>query len=185
MDAVETWKFINSFAPWLAAIGTLAVAIVSLYIAFTPRPVRLKVSAGLRLILTEGQKGRPEFLVISATNIGHRAAVIDNIGWEFGFIRKRHAIQIPPNNRYSSQIPATVNDGATAKWFFPLDRRHDGSEWLDSFIKDFLLPHPRWNVRFIKVQLFTSIGKTFEVKLDQGMKKKILEKSRELSKKVS
>jgi hypothetical protein len=33
----ETWTFVNSFAPWLSAIGTLAAVITSLYLATADR----------------------------------------------------------------------------------------------------------------------------------------------------
>ena len=71
----ETWKFINTFAPWLSAIGTLMAVAVSLYLARHDKRIRLEVNAGHRLLITEGQKGpHPEYLLIRIVNIGHREA---------------------------------------------------------------------------------------------------------------
>lgn len=54
---VEFWKFINTFAPWLSALGTIAAVVVSLYLARRDKSIRLEVSAGHRLLATPGVKG--------------------------------------------------------------------------------------------------------------------------------
>src|SRR5688572_19989531 len=48
MDAEtrKTWEFINTFANWPSAIGTLAAVGVALYLAFRERRISLKLSAG-------------------------------------------------------------------------------------------------------------------------------------------
>jgi len=38
-----TWEFINSFAPWVAGIGSILAVIVSLYLALKYQGIRLKV----------------------------------------------------------------------------------------------------------------------------------------------
>ena len=52
----ETWLFINSFAPWISAFGTIAAVIVALYLSIREKRVRLRVSAGYRLLIIPGQK---------------------------------------------------------------------------------------------------------------------------------
>jgi hypothetical protein len=44
----ETWRFINTFAPWLSAIGTLTAVAVSLYLARRSDRQKLEVRVGLR-----------------------------------------------------------------------------------------------------------------------------------------
>ena len=53
-NTVETWHFVNSFTPWLAAFGTLAAVITSLYLASKQMKVKLRVSAVHRLTAWTG-----------------------------------------------------------------------------------------------------------------------------------
>lgn len=56
----ETWKFINTFAPWLSAIGsTLSAVATSLWLAQRDRRVKLSVRASLRIWLIPGGGPRP------------------------------------------------------------------------------------------------------------------------------
>jgi hypothetical protein len=169
----ETWKFINTFAPWFSAFGTLSAVIVSLYLSRAEKPIKLEIRAGHRLIIEPGKKAKyPEYLYISAINTGHRITTIINIGWKVGFIKKRHAIQIVPNHISSSSLPVKIDDGEEAKWLISLDKEEN---WIENFSKDFLLPNPRWNLLWVKLQIHTSIGKTFETRVEKGLREMLLE----------
>jgi hypothetical protein len=170
----ETWKFINTFAPWLSAIGTTAAVWVSLYLARQQR-MRLDVSAGHRLIFTPGQKApHPEYLVIRIVNIGHREAQITNIGWKVGFFKKQrqYAIQVIEADGLSSSLPVWRKYGEQANYYIPLGGE---SKWLEDFIKDFYAHHPKSRVKHTKIQVSTSLGKTFESTIEKGLQKIILE----------
>ena len=52
----ETWKFINTFAPWVSALGTTAAVIVSLYLALRTARVKIRVGSGIYQMLGLGQK---------------------------------------------------------------------------------------------------------------------------------
>ena len=170
---IDTWKFINTFAPWLAAVGTISAVIVSLYLSRAEKPIKLEIRAGHRIIIEPGAIGKhPEFLYISAINTGHRITTITNVGWKIGLFKKQHAIQVVPNNISSSNLPIKIDDGEEAKWLIPLDLPEN---WIERFSKDFLRPNPRWNVLWVKLQIHTSIGKTFEARIEKGLRKKILE----------
>jgi hypothetical protein len=171
----DTWRFINTFAPWLSAIGTIAAVFLSLYLARQDRKIFLKVSAGHRIIVGHGvEKPYPEYLSICVVNIGHRDAQIINIGWKAGIIRKRYAIQTTINDGMSSDMPVRLRDGDEARYYIPLDKKPD---WLEKFRKDMLHPFPRLQVLFLKVQAFTSGGEIFESKIENSLKKKILAES--------
>lgn len=168
----ETWKFINTFAPWLSAIGTLTAVIVSLYLSRSEKPIKLKVRAGHRIMIEQGQKGtRPEYLYISAINTGHRIATITNVGWKMGLWKKQYAIQVVQKDLYSSNLPVKIDDGEEARWFISLDTKDN---WLERFARDFLSPHPRWNLYWLRVQIHTSVGKTFESPIEKSLKEKLL-----------
>jgi hypothetical protein len=50
----EIWQVINTFAPWLSAIGTVSAVIASLYLATRDRRISLKISAGHKLLFQAG-----------------------------------------------------------------------------------------------------------------------------------
>jgi hypothetical protein len=166
-------KFINTFAPWLAAIGTLAAVWVALYFARNDKRIRLEVNAGHRLMITQGQKGpHPEYLLIRIVNLGHREAQITNIGWKVGLFKKQHAIQTTIQDGISSRLPVRLKDGEEASYYIPL---HGEYSWLDGFINDFYQNNPKSIVKHTKIQVFTSVGKTFESTIEKGLQKYILE----------
>lgn len=170
----DAWKFINTFAPWFSAIGTLSAVILTIHLARKDRNIQLEVSAGHRIIVTPGVPAPyPEYLSIYVVNVGRREAQITNIGWKTGVFKKQHAIQTPPYNQFSSPLPIRLKDGEEAKYLIELSKADD---WLKGFTKDMLSPFPRIQCRFAKLRVFTSIGKTFESGLEDGLKKKIVEK---------
>jgi hypothetical protein len=82
----EPWKFINTFAPWLSAIGsTLSAVATSLWLAQRDRRVKLSVRASLRIWLIPG--GGPghgyRFVSVNVINQGRRPATVSGIGWRF------------------------------------------------------------------------------------------------------
>jgi len=173
----DTWKFINTFAPWFSAIGTLSVVIVSLYLAGRDRNIRLKVSAGHRIIIGPGSaKPYPEYLCIYVVNHGHREAQITNIGWKVGIFKKQFAIQSTISDGMSSPLPIRLKDGEEAKYMIPLNEE---TNWLKSFSEKMLQPYPRLQVHFMKIQAFTSIGKTFESGVERNLKEKLVEANHE------
>jgi len=170
---VETWKFINTFAPWLSAIGTLSVVIISLYLARAEKPIKLEVRAGHRIMITPDQGGEhPEYLFISAINKGHRIATITNIGWRIGLFKKQHMIQMVTADLDSSALPAKIDDGEEAQWYIPLNVEDN---WIEKFSRDRLPPYPRIKIFSLRLRIFTSVGKTFEARIEKSLKDKLLE----------
>ena len=53
----QLWTFINSFADWLSALGTIGAVIVALYLARKDARITLRVVSGLRVIV---ERGAPE-----------------------------------------------------------------------------------------------------------------------------
>ena len=61
----KTWRFINTFAPWLSALGTITAVLVALYLARMDRRIQLEVSAGHRITLHLASPGPPpEYLLL-------------------------------------------------------------------------------------------------------------------------
>ena len=168
-----TWEFINSFAPWLSAVGVISAVLVSLHLARRDKNIRLEVSAGHRLIATPGEPGPyPEYLIIHVVNIGHRDAQLINIGWKVGIFKKRYAVQTISHDGMSSQLPVRLKDGEEAKYLIPLGGEPD---WLRDFAEKMMQPFPKLQGYLVKVQAFTSVGDTFESRIEKGLRKKFNE----------
>lgn len=169
----EEWQFVNSFSDWVAAVGTVAAVITSLYLARASQRLRLRVYAGHRIIVGgQKQENYPEFLTIGVVNKGSRVATVDNVGWRVGFFRKQHMIQVVTGGTMSSPLPVTLGDGGTAQWLVPLDLEDN---WVERFSKDFLLPHWRLTLLTVRLRVFTTVGATFEARLESGLRKKLAE----------
>lgn len=179
-ETIDSWRFINSFAPWFSAAGTITAVIVSLYLARSREKIKLVVRAGERLMLfrdgTPIEKA-PRYLYISIINIGSREVIVNNIGWKIGLFSKKYAVQPVEDRTYSSALPIKLKDGDEAKYFILLS---EPSNWLDEFAKDFILDHGAYMVNRVWVQVFTSVGTIFETKLEKNMRDKLTEKYNEL-----
>lgn len=175
MSSVETWEFINSFAPWFSAFGTLAAVVVSLKLATRDRNIRLRVSAGHRLLITPGVDERPEYLCIHVVNLGHRDAQLTSIGWKAGIFNKRYAVQTLTPDGISSSVPIRLKDGEEAKYFISLQ-----NDWLSEFSEEMLSPWPLVQKYFLKVQVFTSLGEVFESLIETNLRKKIPARKKKL-----
>lgn len=163
---VEFWRFVNSFAPWLSALGSLSAVALALYLARQDKRIRLDVSVGHRLLVTQGFAGpHPSYLAIKVTNIGHREAQISTLTWKTGIFRKAHAIQTITRDGMSSALPIHLKDGEEANYFVHLDDEHD---WLGKFIEDFL-PNKYWlRLKLARFRVHTTIGIEFSTKLEKG-----------------
>jgi hypothetical protein len=145
---------------------------VSLYLARQDKRVRLNITAGYRVIVSQGRQGKPPgFMVIRIVNVGHREAQITGIGWKVGLIKKQYAQQIPMQDSISSTLPKIIRDGDEAAFYFPMEGEQ---RWLEGFVRKLIIPHPKWKLRNTKVAIFTSVGKTFESRIEKGLRYALL-----------
>jgi hypothetical protein len=116
----ETWRFINTFAPWFSALGTLTAVIVSLYLARRAARLHVRTSLSIINVVNPGQElaQAPEFLQIAATNHGDRDAVIRGIMWKQRWPKRKMWVQFPPANPYSTKLPARLTFGEEAQFLF-------------------------------------------------------------------
>jgi hypothetical protein len=168
----DAWRFINTFAPWLSAVGTISAVIVSLYLATKNRRIYLKVSASLQTIVQTGMPSR-DYATISVINFGGREATITAIGWRVGVFRKTLLFQMPGAPVYSTTLPARLRDGETANFFMPIAAEPGSADWLP-MIREHLGKHPRWSVFTLKAEVFTSVGKVFRVRIDSNLRRLLI-----------
>jgi len=176
MFDTETWKFINTFAPWLSALGTFTAVFVALYLASRDRQIKLRVYAGVMVIATAGKPPaeNEECVLINAVNLGRREVTITNIGWSTGLFRKRFFVQMFPPHYLSSKMPIRLHDGEEASYYIPLEKTDN---WASRFSQRHLLRYPRLTSRFIKVRVHTSIGKVFESRIEPSLRKELIDKA--------
>lgn len=172
MDS-DTWRFINTFAPWFSALGTVSAVIVSLYLARRNRRLDLKVDVSLQT-LTEERGPSRDYVTISVVNLGGREATITGIGWKIGVFKKRRFAQIPGSSPYSTKTPARLKDGETAMFLMPVQRERDTEAWHLP-VEDFG-NFPVLKVYSLKGEVFTSVGKTFSVRADRCIRSLLLER---------
>lgn len=180
----EMWEFINSFAQWPAALGTIAAVVVALHLARRDESIRLQVTCGIVTMLQEGgspDHGR-EFLSIRITNVGRRPATVNSVGWQTGWgkrrwpikrLRRRSYFWIPPRNVYTQQLPTTLSDGQTANLISTVDdyRAQNAGHGMDA-----LKGRWKWLVtRSVTVYAIASTGDVFRSRVDEAALKLFVE----------
>jgi hypothetical protein len=139
--AKETWQFVNTFAPWLSAFGTIAAVITALHLARRADKIQLQLRVGIRIVAVQGGGGDHgrEYVWVSITNLSRRKANITHLFWKPVPWRKSGLIWIAPQNQYSSKFPITIDDGESANYALPVDEfrerfRDRASEMFSGFV---------------------------------------------------
>ncbi len=108
------WEFINSFAPWVAGIGSIAAVIVSLYLASKYQSVRIKVYSNIStLFASNDQSGDQKIVLINITNIGFRPATINSITIKYGVFKKNTFLTRNVNYDHNVNFPFEIKSGAS------------------------------------------------------------------------
>ena len=172
----ETWLFINSFAPWLAALGTVAAVIVSLYLS--RRASRLDIRVFTRIILSTANE---QIFQLHAVNHNREAIVSTVAWWSLGFGRQKQTwIFSPPDETFSAMLPCELGFGKGASFFFPTEMfiKERGMSVLEH-VRD--SKFPRLTVRLLRVGVVTSTDQCFRAPLNHHTRKFILGLSRQIS----
>ncbi len=164
------WQFINTFAPWLSAIGTLSAVLLSLYVAFRrPRP-RAKLTASVYMMVEAGSAPPfPDFVHIKVVNTGDRPFKITAIGWTCGMFNKRAALQNTDGLPNSSSLPIVLEHGQEAIYLVPF--AFAGESWPKYFARGVLMPRWRLALWSLRSTAYTSTGSVFKAKPDQSLRK--------------
>jgi hypothetical protein len=152
----------GSVADWVSGIGSLTAAIVALYLARRSERIRLKGYAGIRSLFFPGVPTQ-EIFAVSATNVGTRSTVVNNIGMRVGrFQKKRRAVININPTQYSAGVPCSLADGQTANWHIPLDAQK-------TWIKDLCgaIVKTKDDIRTLRFVVHTSHGDDLVLKPDE------------------
>ncbi len=172
----ETWRFINTFAPWVSAVGTLLAVIVSLRLAARSARVRLHVSTAIYRLAAPGERfaDAPEYLQIRAVNHGHRDATVNGLMWSYRplFGKRRTVAQIPPTDPKSSRLPIKLAFGDAARCFFTMGEFKAGvADFLDMLRQ---ARFPKLAVRRLKAGVYTTTGQEFVRPIDKTVRDALL-----------
>ena len=161
-----TWECVNSFSNWLSAIGTVATAVLALWLSVRDRRVNLRAELSLGLIPgSDPQILDRRVFSLEYTNQGPRTVTVTNHAWRLPFVKG--ILFMFPNMDASvahvcSQLPLELSDGKSGHTFYPdnhfakLDRPeialfhpHRGVAWL--------------RIWFFRLYIHTSVGKRVRV----------------------
>lgn len=171
----KTWTFINTFAPWLSAIGTLAAVLTSLWLAQRDWRVRLAVRASLRIQLIRG--GGPghgdRFVSVNVINPGRRAVTVSGIGWRLGLLKRREFL-VPDYD--GPTLPTKLEDGDEAAFLFPLDQFATGL--LNALPRRAFMPLPRFRLATMQAIVATTAGRAFYASITKDLRKELARRAK-------
>jgi hypothetical protein len=115
---------LGSLADWVSGLGSFAAVVTALYLARDAQRIKLDGYCGLRVVVGGGMP-KKDLIFVSVTNVGSRAATVNNLGMRVGRWKKRHAVITAVKDAYSDGVPITIADGQVAKWGIPLENDND------------------------------------------------------------
>lgn len=161
-----TWEFINSFAPWLSAIGTLLVVILSLYLLWYQNRTKLSIYASIS-VLFQNQNSEDE-LTIRITNVGSKNVNVNSLLWGIGYFKKAHFFQTSSDHIASTILPKTISYGEVITIVFNLNDFRKSN--IKIFAKEISRPFRRIKAHSIRILINTSIGKPINYKIDKYLR---------------
>jgi hypothetical protein len=168
-NTLQLWSVIGT---WIASIGTVSAVITSLWLANSVNKIKLKVSAGHRILISPLEKNNNSYCYINVVNTGSKPLKIINIGWQAGrFKNKQQMVQIfgLPN---SDDVPKMLTEGEEATFLVPFHLHNNEKDWLNSMAN--MLTEKTNNINSLKVCVLTSVGQQFIVAADKILKEMLL-----------
>ena len=131
MNDSEFWSKWSAIGQIVGALGTFAAVITSLYLSRRSEKPRLKVDAGIRMLIGQGStKPYPEYISITVRNVGTQTAHVTQFGWRTGlwkfswpaWLKIQYAIQTPGMLGIGEDPPFVVPPGTKRDTI--LDKKH-------------------------------------------------------------
>jgi len=160
---IQVW---NAIGTWVAGIATFAAVLVSLYLARRGDRIRLKLFAGLWLVIRGDGSPPEEHLNISVTNLGDRSVTVETVGWAVGKRKQRRYCIQTVSGPWTAQYPIELAHGKSAN--FMVSFIHTPT-WLPKFANEFLKSLSDKEIDTLVVQAHTSVGQTIEAKPENDL----------------
>jgi len=156
----------------VAGIATLCAVLVSLHLARRSERIRIRGSAGIRLI-TEGD-GTPaeQHVQISAVNHGDRVVIVNSVGWRVGKRDDTRFCIQPVSGRWTQDYPKQLAHGEQASFLVSFKAT---PEWPTHFARTFVRDISDKNLKTLRALIYTSLGQTIEVVPEPDLLKKLRE----------
>lgn len=84
-------------------------------------------------------------------------------------------MQLVDGHQASSKLPIRLDHSDEASYLIGFLGNGSYPDWIDEFPKSFLSSNPKILSLFIRVHAYTSVGKTFESKIENGLRQRLLE----------
>ncbi len=154
---IQAW---NAVGTWVAGFGTLTAVIVALYLA--RRSERVRANCNVGIMVTYAGDGTPaeEHLGFTVTNLGMQPLTINSIGWRIGKGKSaRYCIQ-PVRGQNTANYPKVLAHGEQAAFLVSFTTMPN---WPKDFATGFIEDLSEENLRTLRAQVHTSVGKTIDV----------------------
>jgi hypothetical protein len=164
----DQWDVINVLGTWMSAFGSIAAAIVALYLANRSGAQRAKATVTTIIVFTPrselfaNHKEVEHFLRFEIVNRGDRPVRIVSLGWRAGFFRKSQCVQMIPEVAGNSSLPVNLEHGESARWLIPL--KDSPESWEHYFADKFLRDVGIGKFVTLRATFQTSLGNVFTVR---------------------
>lgn len=171
----ELWRFVNSFAPWLSAVGTFAAVATSLYFSRSDRRIYLRARASVRIraIRGGGAGHGARFVSVNVTNHGRRSARVLLVVFKVASIRGAF---LAPDHQ-GSNLPIKLEDGDEAGFLYPIEEFF--SAMLEALPCESVFPFPGLRFRFSKAVLSVATGKNVQARFDADLRREFVRRYRD------
>lgn len=169
--------FWNAIGTWVSGLGTLCAVIVALHLALRSERISLRISAYPAEIHPPSVPLVKDWGSINVTNLGDRPVTVNIVGWAVGKGKARRYVVQTTWGPHTSPYPVELSHGKSAQFMWPLQDplgKEAGEMWARDFLK-LLEPDFEKSLRTLVVQVHTSVGKTIEVRPDDGFLKRLRE----------
>lgn len=168
----ETWLFINSFAPWISAVGTVVLSGLALWLSVRDRKVQLRAALSNGVIPLDDPNVLDFFVyTLSCVNVGPRQVSVTNYHWVYRkhpFADKLKFFTFPYLDsrvgHLCSKLPKQLSDGEQVVIFHPSDffamlESRDTFLFADNSLIAF------YRIMTFKIYMDTSVGQPVKAKI--------------------
>jgi hypothetical protein len=180
----DDWRFVNTFAPWASAIGTVAAVVVALLIA------RRRTLVSLKIYTTRHEQRSPLYpsspapvwFMLQAVNHGEAEAHAGLIIWSAGWLGKKQVIHEPQTylelrGIQHDELPKVLKFGERVTIALPLAGPPD---WTGKIAAALIAGQPWWKRWPLRIGIGTSTGDTFFVSVPDFVREELYRRAREL-----
>ncbi len=171
MVTQDALQVITTIAESVGALATAAAVIVALWLARRESRVRLSITNGIYHVIAVGQtmQNSPQVIHVRATNEGFRSLKIAGVTWQLGqWRKKRFVVALPGAGANSTKLPARLEYGDDASFYFPLQTFPGDAKVVLDAIK--ASKSPRRALKKLRVGVYTTTGHEITSPIDSTLR---------------